>query len=121
MDGAEASMIIGIAIAIYLIVAAFAESPGRLPFSGGGDVVNWSELAAMFGILGGIVGVIQWVVVRVLMDPLIRNNTEAVKTWAVTTFPTAQQFQAHEEKDKIHQEHIAAELEKLWSRTERKN
>jgi len=85
----------------------------------GGVQVNWSELLAMLGVFSGVVGFIQWIVVRVLIDPMIRNQTEIIKAWAERTFPTTVEFTAHAKSDEDYQDRHDKELDQLWKRINR--
>jgi len=83
--------------------------------------INWSELLAMLGVFSGVVGGIQWVVVRVLIEPMIRNQSEIMKKWAEETFPTAKEFSAHTKTDDIQQQRLEKEIDQIWSRLNHTN
>jgi len=89
-----------------------------IPISSGGsgDPINWSEMLAMLGVFSGVVGGIQWVVVRILIDPMIRNHTSVMQRWAEEKFPTSKEFEAHARSDDAHQQRMEKEVDQLWER-----
>ena len=82
--------------------------------SDGGDHVNWTELSAMLAILGAVVGGIQWLIVRAMIEPAMLRQTEALKVWAKEEFPSAEKVSAHIEADEKQQEHVGKEMERMW-------
>lgn len=75
---------------------------------------SWTELLAMLSIFAGVVGAIQWIVVRVLMDPIVRSQTEILKIWVEKTFPTSVEFKVHVRSNEQFEQRIDREMEQLW-------
>jgi hypothetical protein len=65
--------------------------------------INWGQIVAMMGVLGGISTVVQWILTRALIQPQIRDAvtsaTSDVRVWALTQFPSKSDFDIHSLRD----------------------
>ena len=99
-----------------------AEQSFAFPLRGseGGDHVNWNELAAMLAVLGAVVGGIQWLIVRAMIEPAIVRQADAIKVWAKEEFPSAVLVESHLKRDEEYQIRTDHELERMWDAMNRK-
>ena len=78
----------------------------------GQDGLTWGDLASIVGLLSGILGGVQWIVMRAMIEPAIRRNGDDLKRWAELRFPTVDALHAHETADAIFQARVDRILER---------
>ena len=82
--------------------------------------MNWNELAAMLAVLGAVVGGIQWLIVRAMIEPAIVKQAEAIKVWAKEEFPSAALVESHVKRNEEDQVRTDREFERVWDVMNRK-
>ena len=64
----------------------------------------------MVGALGGISGLVQWILTKAIIQPQIANAIKAVQAdsqkWAENQFPSRNDFNVHIAKDEAHHESL---------------
>ncbi len=65
--------------------------------------VDWTQMAAMIAVLGGISGGVQYLLNRLIiqpqMDRAVSKIVEAMKVWAIEHFPSKAAFDRHSDLD----------------------
>ena len=65
--------------------------------------VDWTQMAAMIAVLGGVSTAVQYLLNRLIiqpqMDKAVSKTIEAMKIWAVEHFPSKASFDRHADLD----------------------
>lgn len=105
------------AFAVNLVFGMPATAPEQwpsfaavaVPISGPGGL-SWGDLTAIVALLSAVVGGVQWLIMKAMIEPTINS----MKDWAEKKFPTVESFHAHETADMLFQSRTSDDLK--WVR-----
>ena len=82
-----------------------------MPITEARQIDSWSELAAMLTVAGVIMGLVQFLVIRLWIGPEIKRHLELQQGWAIASFPSKNDMAIHLKDDQVMSANISRLVE----------